>query len=258
MLTNLDSIKFKYNEEDFNLFDIDQKRHLEDIEKYYVKLKARCLENIEIINTGTHKEWITARINVQTTTSLMSLLYLSESFCDSVQEFNLVATAMCIKAMVEIPIHLGYLLWVISEHDDFEEVRKKLHEIAFGQLNPKNGLVHKSNISQKTLYKKSDIMIKKMFGDTPNAIDIFENIYKEANATGHNNYEIRNLLCGNQSGELNKRAWSVKDRKEWFVFINTKIFPFFLHCSTIMSMSDIFMNAINHTLNQLPDNFIKQ
>lgn len=252
MQTNLDEIKFNYPVEDFNLFDDDQKRFITDIENYYTELQKYCVSKVEIIVEGTEKEWITSRINAQVVTLIMSLLYLTESFRSEALNFNLVASAATVKSMVEIPIHLGYLLWVLTEYNDFETIKEKIHSLGFGQIDKKTGLVHVTNVKQRTMYEKSDLMFKKLSPETPDFINIFETIYKESNASGHNNYSIRNILCGNQSG-TSPRIWEAKDRKEWFLFITSKIFQVFLHVSTILFTTSIFLKAINHRLDQLPD-----
>jgi hypothetical protein len=94
-------------------------------------------------------------------------------------------------------------------------------------------------------------MIEKHFQAEPSTLKIFRTVYKEANATGHHNYEGRNLLMGVQKGD----TWTPKDRKEWFVFLTSNIFQVFLHAGTILSMSSFFVNAIDHYLAGLPDRF---
>lgn len=251
--TNISSINFVFNEEDKNLFGDDQKRHWESIQNFYEKLQKRCLPEIEIPISASHKTWITARVNLHIATSLMRLLYLTEGFCDMSVKFNAVSSAVFIKAMTEIPLHLGHLVWILSEHNDFESIRAELFKLAFGNRDERVGLTVSSKISQKDLYTHADAMIKKFFKDQSSTINIFETLYKEANATGHHNYEGRNLLCGVQ----NDGTWQAKDRKEWFVFISNNIFQFFMHCDAILGMSDVFLNAIDHYLNQLPENFKK-
>ena len=183
----------------------------------------------------------------------MRLLYLVEGFCEASEGFNPVNTAVFVKAMVEIPLHLGYLVWILDTYKDFDSIKNELSKIAFGNRDEKTGLTISSKISQKTFYSRSDEMIRKFFKDEPSKIDIFETLYKEANATGHNNYEGRNLLCGVQNGD----TWRAKDRKEWFVFISNNIFRFFMQCDAVLGMSDIILKALDHYLKQLPDNFTK-
>ena len=251
--TNIDSIVFDFSEEDKKLFSDDQKRHWANIQGFYEKLKARCSGEIEIPISASHKEWITARVNLHITTSLMRLLYLVEGFCGVTKNFNSVASAVFVKAMTEVPLHLGYLVWILVEHNDFESIRIELSKLAFGNRDKGVGLTVSSKISQKDLYTHSDAMIGKFFKDQPSTINIFETLYKEANATGHHNYEGRNMLCGLQ----NNSTWYAKDRKELFVFYSNNIFQFFMHCDAILGMSHVFLNAIDHYLNQLPDNFKK-
>jgi hypothetical protein len=253
-VTNKDSIVFNFSEEDKRLFSDDQKRYLENIQNFYVKLKARCLPEIKIPISASHKEWITARVNLHITTSLMRLLYLAEGFCEASENFNAVSSAVFVKAMTEVPLHLGYIVWILAEHKDFESIRAELAKLAFGNRDKGIGLTVSSKITQKDLYTRSDEMIKKFFKDQPSTINIFETLYKESNATGHHNFEGRNLLCGVQNDD----TWRAKDRKEWFVFISNNIFQFFLQCDAIFGMSDILLSAIDHYLKNLPDNFKKQ
>ncbi len=249
MITNLDSIKFGYSEEDKALFDDLQRGYFENIPKNYLKLKEYCLPEVEVIQSGTHKEWIRARMNLYITTSVMRLLYLTESFVDASEKFNAVTVAVHIKAMVEIPLHLAYLTWIVSEKHSFEEIREELKKLTWGIKNPDTGLTQKANITQKELYQNADLVTKKLFKETPEMINIFETIYKEANAIGHHNYEGRNVLVGVQ----NDNTWKMRDRKEWFVFISKNIFQFFLQADTILFMSDMLIKAINHYIDQLPD-----
>jgi len=252
--TTANSITFKYSEEDEKLFKDDQKQHWQDIEHFYQKLRERCLDEVRIPVSASHKAWISARVNLHITTSLMRLLYLTESFRDASINFNSVATAVHIKAMTEIPLHLGYLVWILDSHSDFQSIRRELSKIAFGNRDKHTGLTASNKISQRTFYARSDAMIKKFLKDEPSSINIFETLYKEANAAGHHNYEGRNLLCGVQNDDI----WGAKDRKEWFVFISNNIFQFFMHCDAILSMSHIFLGAIDHYINQLPENFPKE
>jgi len=251
--TNINSIAFDFSEEDKKLFSDDQKRSWANIQSFYEKLKAHCLEEIKIPISVSHKEWITARVNLHTTTSLMRLLYLIEGFCGVAKNFNSVASAVFVKAMVEVPLHLGYLVWILAEHNNFESIRDELSKIAFGNRDQGTGLTAGSKISQKDLYTRSDTMIKKFFKDNPSTINIFETLYKEGNATGHHNYEGRNMLCGLQ----NNGTWHAKDRKELFIFYSNNIFQFFMYCDAILGMSYIFLKATDHYLNQLPNNFKK-
>jgi hypothetical protein len=251
MNTNKDSIAFDFSVEDRKIFNDEQREDWDQIESSYEDLKKLCQTKIDIPITGSHKEWIAARVNLHVTPSIMRLLYLTESFCDATAEFNSVTSAVLIKAMAEIPLHLGYLVWILDSKKDFESIRVELSKIAFGNRNPKTGLTVSSNISQKTLYSRSDEMIKKFFKDQTSEINILEELYKDANATGHHNYEGRNMLCGLQ----NNGTWLAKDRKELFLFYSKNIFHFFMYCETILSMSKIFLSAIDFYLKELPDNF---
>ncbi len=245
------SIVFDYSDADKTLFKNDQDRHWKDIEEFYVKLRSRCKDELKLSDRGTHKEWITSRVEMHMVTSLMRLLYLTESFRDSTMKFNAAAAAIHIKAMVEIPFHLGYLVWILSSHSKFEEMRAELAKIAWGIRDEDTGLTGKANITQKVFYTRADEMIEKHFKDQPSTIKIFKTVYKEANATGHHNYEGRNVLMGVQKDD----TWKPKDRKEWFVFLSSNIFQFFLHCATILSMSSFFVGAIDYYLEHLPDRF---
>jgi len=249
MNTTLDSISFDYTESDKALFKNDQERYWKEISNSYVQLRSRCVDQLKILESGTHKEWIRQRVEVHMVTSIMRLLYLVESFRDSALKYNAAASAVQIKAMVEIPFHLGYLVWILSSHTKFEDVRSELSKIAWGNIDEETRLTSTANISQKTFYTRADEMIERHFKDQPATIKIFRTIYKEANATGHHNYEGRNVLMGVQEGD----CWMPKDRKEWFIFLSSNIFQFFFHCSTILGMSCIFVKAIDYYLDRLPD-----
>lgn len=248
--TNDSSIRFDYSNEEITLFNEDQKRHLENIEGMYPKLLARCHNNIEIPKSRTHKYWISQRVKLHIVTSLMRLLYLTESFRDASKQFNFVAAAVLVKAMVEIPLHLGYLAWILDSHSDFQSIKEELYKLSFGNRDSQTGLTTSAKISQKILYSRADEMMDKFFKDNPQTIKIFETLYKEANATGHHNYEGRNVSVG----VMPDNVWEMRDRKIWFVFLTNNIFQCFLHTSTIFSMSFVFLDALDHYLNQLPDN----
>jgi hypothetical protein len=251
IFTNINKIKFNYSEKDKKLFSENQLEDFDTIPKHYLKLKNHCLSEVEIIQSGTHKEWIRCRVNLHVTTSLMRLLYLTESFVDASNNFNIVSAAVHIKAMVEIPFHLAYLVYILTEKNKFEDIRDELKKLTWGIKNPDTGLTQKANLTQKELYKTADKIAKKLFHETPDMINMFEIIYKEANAGGHHNYEGRNLLTGVSKNGI----WKIRDRKEWFVFISKNIFQFFLHADSILFISDIFIKAINHYIDQLPDYF---
>lgn len=246
--TNLSSIQFNYCEADKKLFDDEHKRHWENIEDFYVKLKRKCLEKVEIPISTTHKRWITQRVNLHITTSLMRLLYLVESFCDASKRFNAVACAVHIKAITEIPLHLGYLVWILDSHKDFQSIRNELSKISFGNKDPKIGLTISGKISQKVLYTRADEMINKFFKNNPKQINIFETLYKQSNAIGHHNYEGRNVLIG----VMNNDTWEIRDRKEWFVFM-AKLFQLFMHCDSTLAMSWVFLDVLDHYLKQIPE-----
>jgi hypothetical protein len=245
------SILFGYSEADKALFQNDQERHWKDIEQFYIKIKNRCVDELKISPSGTHKSWVKQRVEMHMVTSLIRMLYLVESFKEASLNFNAVAAAIHIKAMAEVPMHLGYLVWILSSNSKFEEIRAELAKIAWGTKDATTGLTGRASITQKEFYTRADEMIEKHFKDQPSTIKIFETIYKEANAIGHHNYEGRNILVGVQKGE----TWNLKDRKEWFIFLTSNIFQVFLHCSTILGMSSFFINAIDHYLAQLPENF---
>lgn len=252
-MTTKDSISFYFNKADRRLFNTAQKEHWSNIEQSYLKLRKKYLLEIPIIIEGTHKEWVMARVNLHTTTSIMRLLYLVESFCEEAKKFNSVAAAVFVKAMVEIPLHLGYLTWILDEHNDFESIRSELSKIAFGNRDRVTGLTSSSRISQREFYTRSDAMVYKFFKEQASTINIFEKLYKDANVTGHNNFEGREMLCGLQ----NDGIWKAKDRKELFVFYSNNIFQFFMDCDIILSISSIFLDVIEHYLRQLPTNFSK-
>jgi hypothetical protein len=250
MLTNLDSIDFAYSEEDRKLFESEQYEHWDNIQKHYIKIRKRFKLEVHLPQTGTHKEWIRSRVDMHVAQSLMRLLYLVEEFCSASLAFNSVAAASLIKSMAEIPLHLGYIVWVLREHNDFEKIRIELGKIAFGNIDPKSGLTTSGKISNKDLYIKSDIVINKMFEDNSSERGIFESIYKDSNATGHHNYEGRML-----TGIQNKDIWKAGDRKSLFLFFSNKVFQIFLHCDVILGMTTVLLKAIDHYLDQLPINF---
>ncbi len=253
MTTTLETIKFDYGD-DSALFNDSQKDYWAHIESFYSDLRALCLDEVDVIESGTHKEWVRARINLHITTSLMRLLYLAESFVQTAKTFNATASAVHVKAMVEVPLHLGYLLWILREKHTFEEVREELNKLAWGNRSQDSGLTTSAKITQRELYEKADLVLKEIFPNDEQTINIVEMLYKDANATGHHNYEGRNILSGVQKGNI----WRVKDRKEWFVFITNNIFQFFLNTDVVMMTSKTFVSAIHHYLEQLPDYFLEK
>ena len=248
MNTNLKTISFDYDPSDQSLFDEYQKIHWENIQRSYEKLGSLCLDQVHIPISASHRDWISARVNQHATASLMRLLYLVESFRDAAKKFNAGAAAVHVKAMAEIPFHLGYLVWILAKHSDFQSIKEELGKIAFGDREKKTGLTARSKISQKTFYQIGDKMIREFFKDNPKQINMLEWIYKEANATGHHNYEARMLV-----GLQNNGTWKAKDRKESFVFYSNNIFQFLLNCDVILVTSSIFMDALEHYLSNLPE-----
>lgn len=250
IITNTESIKFDYHNEDVMLFNTNQKRHWKNIEEFYEKLRKRCLNEVEIPISASHKVWITARVNQHVTSSLMRLLYLTELYRDSAIKFNAVGCAANIKAMVEIPLHLGYLTWILDKHQTFEGIRIGLSKITSGEKDIDTKLTGRSKISQKVFCQRADGMMEKLFKNQPSTIKIFKTIYKETNATGHHNWEGR-MLVGWKNGDV----WRAKDRKEAFIFLNNNIFQSFLFCDIILGTSNIFLKALDYYLEQLPENF---
>lgn len=252
MNLNKTIIKFSFSEADKKLFEPVQKTHIKNIENNYTKLYLRCQNEIFIPTQVTHKEWVTSRVQLHANTSIMRLLYLTEAFCQSSKNFNSVAVASLIKSMTEIPLHIGYLIWVISENSDFEIIRRRLNDLAFGDRDQKTGLTYRSKIRGKELCEKTDLVVKKHFNRNE---DFFKWLYQESNAIGHHNYEGREML----SGLMDKQGfWHAKDRKELFLFYSNKIFQFFFYCDSILGMTSILLNAMDHYLKQLPDYYKKQ
>ena len=69
MNTNLNSIALNFSEEEKKLFSNDQKQHWENIQKFYEKLQKRCLPEIKIPISASHKIWNDARVTLLTKTS---------------------------------------------------------------------------------------------------------------------------------------------------------------------------------------------
>jgi len=250
MYSNKEEVLFRFNKKDRKLFDSVQKKHWRNIESNYKKLKERCKKEIFMPIETDHKEWVTSRVNSHINESVIRLLYLTEAFCEDSKKFNAPAVAVLIKSMVEIPLHMGYMLWVVSENHSFEKIRKELAKISFGNRDRSTGLTSVSKITGKEMHEKADEMMEKFFQkeSQKSGIKIFETLYKESNATGHHNYEAR-MLCG----RTNDGLWKEKDRKDIFQFFTNNIFQFFLHCDTILWVTLIFWDAIDHYLDQLPD-----
>lgn len=255
MYTNKPEIAFRFNKVDRKLFDKIQKEHWRTIEKEYKKLKQRCQKKIFVPVEATQKNWITARVNLHATESVMRLLYLTEAFCETSKKFNGAASAVLLKGMVEIPLHLGYMFWIISENHSFEKVRKELSKIAFGNRDKDTGLTSTGKVTGREMYDKADEMIEKIHKNSSekSTIKIFKTLYKESNATGHHNFEARMF-----SGLYNNDTWEAKDRKELFQFLTNKIFQLFLHSSATLGMTSIFLRGIDHHLEHLPDEIKKQ
>lgn len=252
MTTTLETLSFNYSNEDVTLFQNDQQRHWESIKKYYPLLRARCLEEIPTPVETNQGEWVTTRSNRLLTTSIMRLLYMGESFRDASIRFNGPAAAIHAKAMVEPVLHIANIAWILEHHNtNFEQIRREFDQAAFGQRD-RDGLTTRARISNRQLYTRADELMQRLGNgeeDTPD-INVFETLYQEANATGHHNFEGRDILIGVTD---KNDVWRPKDRKEWFIFMSSNIFQFFLHASTVFSMSYIFVGMIDHYLKQLPE-----
>ena len=249
MISNKNSIKFTFNKTDKKLFSTEQKDDFKEIEKYYSKLHARLEEKICISDNGTHKQWITERVKLHINTSIIRLLYLTEAFCNSAKHFNSVATGSLIKSMLEIPLHIGFLAWVLSEEKKFKDIRKQLIKIAFGLRDKKTSMTIQSKVTRRELCEKTDAVMKKSFKKQS---DFFKWLYKESNVIGHHSFEGREMLCGIMD---KYGCWQAKDRKESFQFYSNNIFQFFFYCNSILGLTDILLNATEHYLKQLPDYF---
>ncbi|MEX0918486.1 MAG: hypothetical protein WDZ85_00740 [Candidatus Paceibacterota bacterium] len=252
MTTTLEVLSFEYSDEDVALFQNDQQRHWESIERYYPLLRLRCLDEIPTPIETSQREWITTRSNRLLTTSIMRLLYLAESFRDACLKFNGPATAIHAKAMIEPVLHISNIAWILEHHNaDFEQIRREFDQMAFGRRDG-GGLTTRARISNRQLYTRADELMQRLGNGAENTpdINVFETLYKEANATGHHNFEGRDILIGVTD---KNDVWRPKDRKEWFIFMSSNIFQFFLHTSTVLSMSHIFVGMIDHYLNQLPE-----
>jgi hypothetical protein len=255
MSTTLETIKFNYSEADAVLFENDQSRHWRRIEEYYSTLRERCLDEIPMPIEATHKVWVTSRVNRLLVTSIMRLLYLGESFCDSTLKFNTPSAAVHVKAMVEPVLHIANLAWILEHHhNSFEQIRIELDRMAFG--NRATGeLTTSARITQKELYTRADDLMKGYGGsEAKDELNVFEILYKEANASGHHNFEGRDMLVGVTD---KNNVWHPKNRKEWFVFISSNIFQFFLHTGVVFSMSTVFVNHIDHYLENMPESLPK-
>jgi hypothetical protein len=181
----------------------------------------------------------------------MRLLYLGESFCDASLKFNAPSTAVHVKAMVEPVLHIANLAWILEHHrNDFEQIRIELDRMAFGNR-ATGDLTTSARISQRELYTRADELMKGYEkGEEADELNIFEILYKEANASGHHNFEGRDILVGKMD---KNHVWRPEDRKRWFVFISSNIFPFFLHTGVVFNMSSIFVHHIDYHLEKMPD-----
>lgn len=251
MKTTLEAIELNYSDADKALFENDQGRHWSRIEEYYSILRERCLDEIQMPLEATHRVWVTSRVNRLLVTSLMRLLYLGESFCDASLKFNAPSAAVHVKAMVEPVLHIANLVWILEHyHNDFEQIRTELDRMAFGRS--ESGLTASARISQKELYRRADeIMNGYKESEAEDDLNVFETLYKEANATGHHNFEGRDVLIG-QTDFVN-HVWRPADRKQWFVFISSNVFQFFLHTGVVFSMSSVFVGHIDHYLENMPE-----
>jgi hypothetical protein len=253
MSTTSETINFNYSKEDAALFQNDQELHWRKTEEYYILLRGRCVDEIPTPIEATHKVWVTSRVNRLLVTSIMRLLYLAESFQDASLKFNAPSVAVHVKAMVEPVLHIANLAWILRNHPgDFEQIRSELHRMAHGRKDV-GGLTTSARISQKDLYTRADELMKSYSEEAEeNEMNVFETIYKEANASGHHNFEGRDMLVGVTD---KNHIWHPKDRKEWFVFMSSNIFPFFIHSGVIFSMSNIFISEIDHYLENIPETF---
>jgi len=252
MTTTLETLSFGYSDEDAALFQNDQQRYWDSIEEYYPLLRERCLDEIPTPTITNQREWVRTRTNRLLTTSIMRLLYLGESFRDASLKFNGPAAAVHAKAMVEPVLHIANIAWILENHNvDFDQIRIEFSQMAFGRRDG-GGLTTRANISNRQLYRRADELMRQLGNsedDTPD-INVFETLYQEANATGHHNFEGRDTLVGVTD---ENDIWHPKDRKEWFIFMSSNIFQFFLYTSTVFSMSHIFVGIIDHYLEQLPE-----
>lgn len=252
MATTLEAISFNYSEEDAKLFQNEQDRHWRNIEEKYLLLRNRCMEEIPTPVQTTQNIWVRTRTNRLLTTSIMRLLYLTESFRDSAIQFNAPATAVQVKAMVEPGLHIANLAWVLENHrNNFDSIRVEFDRMAFGRRD-RGELTTRARISHRDLYRRADTLLSRLENTSGenHLINVFETIYQEANATGHHNFEGRDTLIGVTD---TNNTWHPRDRKEWFTFMSSNIFQFFLHTSTIFTMSHIFIGMIDHYLEHLPE-----
>lgn len=250
MNTTLETLSFEYSDEDAALFQNDQRKHWESVERYYPLLRARCLEEIPTPIETNQREWVRTRANRLLTTSIMRLLYLGESFRDASLKFNGPAAAIHAKAMVEPVLHIANIAWILENHNtDFEQIRREFDQMAWGRRDG-GGLTTRARISNRQLYTRADELMHRLGSgeyDAP-VVKVFETLYQEANATGHHNFEGRDILIGVTD---ENDVWHPKDRKEWFIFMSSNIFQFFLYTSTVFSMSNIFAGIIDHYLERL-------
>lgn len=124
--------------------------------------------------------------------------------------------------------------------------------MAFGDRREDSGLTASPRINHTDLTQRADALMRRFGGDDreDDAINVFETIYRESNAVGHHNFEGRDILAGTTD---ENDIWRPEPRKEWFIFISSNIFPFFLHTSALFGMSNIFVRTIDHYLENMPE-----
>lgn len=241
-----DAIKI-YSKTQRKLFDKDQRRLIKNIEETYVELRALCVDHVDLPQTGTHKEWIKSRVLLQTNFAIVRLLHLTESFAKSARDFNGAACSTLAKGMAEIVLNMGYICWIVSSDHDFKKIQKELDKLMWGNRDQETGLTSSGKVSHRDMYERADEEMAKLSGKKE-VVDTFEKLYKGSNAVGHHNYEAT-MFCGLQ----NEDVWNAKDRKESFFFLVEKIFQLFLYASTTLVMTKIFLTAINHYVESMPD-----
>lgn len=249
-MTTQETINFNYSPEDVKLFKNNQEVNWRAIENSYIQIRLRCMGEIIMPSTASHKVWIEARVNRLLVTSIMRLLYLGESFQDTSLKFNAPSTAVHVKAMVEPVLHVANLVWILRHKDNFDEIRAELARMAYCNR-ATNELTTSAKISQKELYTRADELIhlytEGVEKEYPN---LFQILYQDSNATGHHNFEGRDMLIGLPDKQ---NVWRPKDRKEWFIFLSSNIFPFFMYTRMIFSMTSIFIGEIDYHLENMPD-----
>lgn len=247
---NVNPLVFNYSDEDIKLFDSKQHAHWKSIEDFYLKLNNECLSEIRLPQVCPSQEWVVSRVHLHVSQSLLRLLNLTEAFCNASKEFNIMSAAALIKAMTEIPLHIGYILWILRTHKDYSVARKKIMELAIGERDSITGFTSKSRVGQKTLYIRADEVIRDLFGNKSSDVGIFETLYKESNVVGHNNFEAR-MLTGIY--DLKENIWRAGGKKDLFILFTNGMFPLFFYCDAILSMSYVLFQAIDRQLKTTPD-----